>query len=87
MPLSLNVASTEQTIYFENLLFRHTCVGTTHKIAVAYLGRPHLVRGQVSEYKASIFELAKFDEHWISRYQSHENIVSNTSLGIMKKPA
>ena len=30
---------------------------------VTYLGRPHLVRGQVSEYKTSIFELAKFDEH------------------------
>ena len=47
----------------ENLPFRHTCAGTTHKIAVAYLGRSHLVRGQVSEYKASIFELTKFNEH------------------------
>ena len=42
----------------ENLPFRHTCAGTTHKIAVAYLGRPHLVRGQVSDSKASIFEFA-----------------------------
>ena len=45
----------------ENLPFRHTCAGTTHKIAVAYLSRPHLVRGQVSECKASIFELAILD--------------------------
>ena len=39
------------------------------------------------ECKASIFELAKFDELWISRYLSHENIVSMTSLGIVQKPA
>ena len=50
----------------ENLPFRYTCAGTTHKIALPYLGNPHLVRGQISECKASIFELAKFDEHWIS---------------------
>ena len=52
----------------ENLTFRQTCAGTTHKIAVAYLDRPQLVRGQVSECKASIFELAKFDAHLIFRY-------------------
>ena len=68
----------------ENLPFRHTCAGTTHKISVAYLCRPHLVRAQVSECKASIFEIAKFDEHWISRYQSHENIASMTSWGSCK---
>ena len=54
---------------------------------LAYLGRPHLVRGQVSECKAFIFWLAKFDEHWIFRYQSHENIASMTSLGLVQKPA
>ena len=43
--------------------------------------------GQVSECKTSIFELAKFDEHWISQYQSHENISSMTCLGIMQKLA
>ena len=69
---------------FENLLFRHTCAGTTHKIAVAYLGRPHLVRRKVSECKAFIFELAKFDEHWISRYQFHENIASIFSSKIVQ---
>ena len=31
----------------ENLPFRRACARTTHKIAVAYLGRPRLVRGQV----------------------------------------
>ena len=67
----------------ENLPFRHTCVLTTHKIAVAYQCRPHLVRGQVSECKASTIELAKFDECRIS----HENIASMTSLGIVQKPA
>ena len=60
-------------------------MSTTHKMTVAYLGRPHLMRGQVSECRASIFELAKFDEHCISRYQSHENVASITSLGIVKK--
>ena len=47
----------------ENLPFRYTCAGIAHKIAVASLCHPHLVHGQVSESKASIFELAKFDEH------------------------
>ena len=61
-------------ISLENLPFRDTCAGSTHKISFAYLSRPHLVRGQVSECKASIFELAKFDEHWIYGYQSHENL-------------
>ena len=42
---------------------------------------------KVSECKASIFEPAKFDERWISRYQSHENIASMTSLEIVQKPA
>ena len=28
-----------------------------------------------------------FDENWIPRYQSRENITSMTSLGIVKKPA
>ena len=54
---------TKQLI-LEHLRFRHTCAGTTHKIAVVYLGR-----GQVLECKVTIFELAKFDEHWISRYK------------------
>ena len=67
----------------ENLLFRHCCAGTTHRIVVACLGCPHLVHEQISEDKASIFELAKFDEHWISRYQYHENIASMT-LGIVQ---
>ena len=71
----------------KNLLFRHTCAGITHKITPAYLGRPHLVCGHVSECKASTFEYTKFDEHWISRYQSHEDIASMTSLGIVQKPA
>ena len=70
-----------------NLPFRHTSAETTHKTAATYLGRPHLVRVQVSESKASILELVKFDEHWISRYQSQENIASMTSLGIVQKPA
>ena len=34
----------------------------------------------------SIFELAKFDEHWSSRYQSYEKIAL-TTLGIVQKPA
>ena len=59
----------------------------TNKIAVAYLCRPHLVHEQISECKASIFELAKLDESWFSRYQSHENIASMTSLRIMQNPA
>ena len=70
----------------EKSSLRHTCAGTTHKIAVDYLGRPHLVYGEVSECKALIFELAKLDEHWIYRYQSHEYIASLTSLGIVQKP-
>ena len=41
-------------------------------------------RGEASEYKASIFELAKFDEHWISRYQFHKNFASITSFGIVQ---
>ena len=69
----------------ENLPFPHTCAGTTRNIAVPYLGRPHLVRGQVSECKASIFELAKFNEHWMSQYQSHKCIASMTFLGIVQK--
>ena len=68
-------------------LSSHLCAGTTHKIAVAYRSRPHLVRGKVSKPKASICELAKFDGHWICRYRSHENIASITSLGIVQKPA
>ena len=71
----------------ENLPFCDTCAGTTHKITVAYLGHCHVVCGQVSECKASIFELAKFDEHWISLYQSHENTALMTSLGIVQKTA
>ena len=70
----------------ENLSFRHTCAGTINKIAVSYLGRPHLVRGQASECNVSIFKLAKFVEHRIPRYQSRENIASMTSLGILQKP-
>ena len=46
-----------------------------------------LVCGQVSEFKASIFWLVKFDEHRISRCLSHENITTMTSLGIVQKPA
>ena len=30
---------------------------------------------------------SKCDEHWISRYQSHENILSLTCLSIVQKPA
>ena len=30
---------------------------------------------------------SKFDEHWISQCQSHENIASMTSLGIVQKAA
>ena len=54
VPLSLNVTSSDRTIILnlENLSFRHTCAATTHKIAIAYLGRPHLLRAQVSECKA-----------------------------------
>ena len=61
----------------ENLPFRHTCALTIHKIAVAYLYRPHLVCGQVSECKAPIFELAKFDERkWLLKcYWKEENVV------------
>ena len=40
-----------------------------------------------SELLLIIFELTKFDEHWISRYKSHENVASITSLGIVQKPA
>ena len=73
-----------QQLSLEKLPFLHTWAGTAHEIAVAYLCRPHLVHGQVSECKAFIFELAKFDEHWISRYQSYENVASMTSLGIVQ---
>ena len=31
-----------------------------------------------------IFEVGKFYAHWISRYQSHDNIASRTSLGIVQ---
>jgi hypothetical protein len=48
----------------ENHPFRHICAGTTRTIAGAYLGRPHLVHGQISECKAFIFDVAKFDERW-----------------------
>ena len=34
----------------------------------------------------SLMVCSKFDEDWIFRYQSHENIVSVTSLGIVQKP-
>ena len=44
-------------------------------------------RGQVSECKTSIFKFAKFEKHWISRCQSHENTAWMTSLGIVQKPA
>ena len=52
----------------ENFPFHHTCAGITHKIALAYLGRPHLVCGQDLECKASIFELAKFDEYCLNDF-------------------
>ena len=58
----------------ENLSFRHTCAGTTHKIVVTYLGHPHWWHVQS-------------DEHRISRYKFQENVVSITSLGIVQKPA
>ena len=61
----------------ENLPFRHACTGTTHKIAVAYLCCPHLVRGQVSECKTSIFELAKFEEHLLSIPISWEHCLND----------
>ena len=35
----------------------------------------------------SLMACSKFDEHWISRYQSHEDIASMISLGIVQKPA
>ena len=41
-------------------------------------------REQVSECKASTFQLAKFDEHWIFRYKSHENIASRLLWGSWK---
>ena len=36
---------------------------------------------------SQFLQLAKFYEHWIYRYQSHENIISTTSLAIVQKPA
>ena len=77
---------TEQLI-LENLPLRRTCAGTTYKIAVAYLGRSHLVRGKESEYKTSIFDHAKFNELWFSWNQSYEIIASLTYLEIMQKRA
>ena len=58
----------------KNVPFPHTYLETTHKIAVTYLGHPHLVPGQVSECKASFFKLVKLYEHWISRYQSQRTM-------------
>ena len=34
-----------------------------------------------------LMECSKFNERWISRYQSHNNNASMTSLGIVQKPA
>ena len=34
----------------------------------------------------SLIACSKFNEHWSSRYQSHENIASMTSLGIVQIP-
>ena len=53
VPLSLNVASPDQTIESWKSSLRHTCAGTTYKIAVTYLGRPHLVRGHVFPFLSS----------------------------------
>ena len=55
-------------------------------LIVFLFGVVPLVRGHVAKHKISIFDLTKLDEHWFSRYQSHENIVSVTSLGIVDKP-
>ena len=52
-----------------------------------YNPKSDVERGQFSECKISIFELAKFDEHRIPRYQSHEIFNPMTSLGIVQKPA
>ena len=64
----------------KNIPFRHTRAGTTPKIAVAYLGRPHLVRGQVLECMASIFELAKFDDRAETFIIASALVISGTSL-------
>ena len=40
----------------------------------------------LTEYH-SLMACSKFDEHWISRYQSRENIASMTYLGIVQKSA
>ena len=59
-----------------------------HEVLITSLGRlPDIFKKKVSECTVSIFELAKFNEHWTSRYQSQENIASMTTLGIVQKPA
>ena len=84
--LSLNVASSDKEIESWKSAPFVTLAGTTHKLAVTYLGHPHLVNGEVLESKALIF-LLKFDEHWFSWYQFNENITSLCSLGIAQKLA
>ena len=70
-----------------SLLLRHcsslNSLGKLPMLLTHYTPNNDFKFGQVSECKDSIFELTKFYEHWISRYQSHENIASMTSLGIV----
>ena len=63
---------------FKMSTFCHSMLPTTTLNSVIY----HL---DCSKWN-NIFERAKFIEHWISRYLSHENIAWMTSLGIVQKP-
>ena len=77
MPFSLNVASSDQSI-------------DTWKIS--FLSHLYSYHSQKCSrlFRSSSFSVwkkfAKFDEHWISRYRSHDKFTSMTSLWIVQKP-
>ena len=85
VPLNLNVGSSDQTI--ESWKSSLSSCRNHSQNCSCLSGSSSFIAWKVSECKAFIFELAKFDEHWISRYQSYENIASMTYLGIVQKPA
>ena len=81
-PLSLNVTSIKRAL--KSSLSSH--LRRNHSQNCSRLSGSSSLSAWTSLGILSIFELAKFDGHWISRYQSHKNIASMTSLGIVQKP-
>ena len=74
-------------VVFYSLKFLKSVRDQNFHLLPQYTPSNDIERGQVTECKSSAFELEKFDEHWISWYQSHENVTSMTSSGIVPKPA